>query len=564
MSSQSYIFNPTERTLAAAGDGFSAPRLTTADRLALSLGVNGKGMMVYDTTLTTLCLWNGTAWEFINDNSNTFVSVKDFGAKGDGVTSDLAAFQTAVNSARFIFVPPGNYVLNGLLTMSVDNTTLWLASNVTLLLSGYTWNGTQVPFGNQINITANNCSIIGSGQSSLLQITGGSQGNAVGILNAYGMLLRDLTIDGDKTNVIAITDDTFESGISIIGYTPNLATDSKSVVQNCIIRNFCQYGINIYGNKASGVKVSNCQIYSIGDAAQAQSVGAGIVATVQISDLVISNNIITDCKQSGVFLASGKNGSNHTITGNIVRNNTQSGIAYILQLNYGDIANQGYSNISVVGNDCSSNGIHGILFGTYNNVGKLSNISCTGNVCKSNGQYGVLIQCNAAPNNVSNVVVSGNECSSNTTAGIGTDVNASNISVSGNVSNNVPYYQEGSFTPVIFGSTFAGAAAAYGNQLGKYTKQGNIVFFDYTIDWTGHTGTGNMQMSGFPFTASNVEPQSISIVAPNNLTVVGNVIMLSISGTTNALFQSNENGTTATVAMDAAASLRCSGFYRTL
>jgi hypothetical protein len=62
MSSQSYIFNPTERTSAAAGDGFSAPRLTTTDRLALTLGVNGKGMMVYDTTLTTLYIWNGTAW----------------------------------------------------------------------------------------------------------------------------------------------------------------------------------------------------------------------------------------------------------------------------------------------------------------------------------------------------------------------------------------------------------------------------------------------------------------------------------------------------------------------
>lgn len=62
MSSQAYIFNPTERTSAAAGDGFSAPRLTSTDRLALSLGVNGKGMMVYDTTLLALYLWNGTAW----------------------------------------------------------------------------------------------------------------------------------------------------------------------------------------------------------------------------------------------------------------------------------------------------------------------------------------------------------------------------------------------------------------------------------------------------------------------------------------------------------------------
>ena len=63
MSSQSYLFNPTERTLAAAGDGFSCPRLTTAGRTALTLTAGDKGMMVYDTTLTTLCIWTGTAWE---------------------------------------------------------------------------------------------------------------------------------------------------------------------------------------------------------------------------------------------------------------------------------------------------------------------------------------------------------------------------------------------------------------------------------------------------------------------------------------------------------------------
>lgn len=116
MSSQSYIFNPTERTSAAAGDGFSAPRLTTTDRNALSLGVNGKGMMVYDTTLTTLCIWNGTAWEFISDNSNGFISVKDFGAKGDGVTDDTDAIQAAINYTaplgNTLYFPTGTYIVN--------------------------------------------------------------------------------------------------------------------------------------------------------------------------------------------------------------------------------------------------------------------------------------------------------------------------------------------------------------------------------------------------------------------------------------------------------------------
>lgn len=119
MSSQAYIYNPTERTLAAAGDGFSCPRLTTAGRTSLALTANDKGMMVYDTTLTDLCIWNGAAWEFVSDNSNGFISVKDFGAVGDGVTDDTAAVQSAVT---YCIANNVNLLVNGtcLLTSSVN------------------------------------------------------------------------------------------------------------------------------------------------------------------------------------------------------------------------------------------------------------------------------------------------------------------------------------------------------------------------------------------------------------------------------------------------------------
>jgi hypothetical protein len=62
MSSQSYLFNPTERTLAASGEGFSPPRMTTADRLAIAFGPNDRGMIVYDTTIGTPFWWDGIAW----------------------------------------------------------------------------------------------------------------------------------------------------------------------------------------------------------------------------------------------------------------------------------------------------------------------------------------------------------------------------------------------------------------------------------------------------------------------------------------------------------------------
>lgn len=171
MSSQSYIYNPTERTLAAAGDGFSCPRLTTAGRTGLSLTANDKGMMVYDTTLTDLCIWNGSAWEFITDNSNSFCSVKDFGAVGDGVTDDTAAFQSAINACSCVVVPEGTYVVSSisgksnLQLLGFGNATIYqknnagVGSHLIKFIDCNNWNVSNLTFNgnkaNQVNLV--NC-----------------------------------------------------------------------------------------------------------------------------------------------------------------------------------------------------------------------------------------------------------------------------------------------------------------------------------------------------------------------------------------------------------------------
>jgi len=142
MSSQAYIFNPTERTSAAAGDGFSAPRLTTTDRNALSLGVNGKGMMVYDTTLTTLCIWNGTAWEFVNDNSNGTVNVIDYGAIGNGIADDTAAVQAALNTGKSVNTNGLILGISAELTSSTPNITISGGGTIKFLASYNTSSGT--------------------------------------------------------------------------------------------------------------------------------------------------------------------------------------------------------------------------------------------------------------------------------------------------------------------------------------------------------------------------------------------------------------------------------------
>jgi len=62
-------------------------------------------------------------------------------------------------------------------------------------------------------------------------------------------------------------------------------------------------------------------------------------------------------------------------------------------------------------------------------------------------------------------------------------------------------YEEGTFTPVIAGSTSAGTAS-YAAQAGTYTKIGRVVYFQVYLSWTSGTGTGDLYVSDLPFLSS--------------------------------------------------------------
>jgi hypothetical protein len=69
------------------------------------------------------------------------VSVRDFGAKGDGKTDDTAAIQAAINASNNVFFPRGTYVLGTILgtdTNFIYNRFLTLHSNLTLSGEGAT------------------------------------------------------------------------------------------------------------------------------------------------------------------------------------------------------------------------------------------------------------------------------------------------------------------------------------------------------------------------------------------------------------------------------------------
>jgi hypothetical protein len=479
-------------------------------------------------------------------------NVLDFGADPTGVASSVTAFNNAVANGGTVYVPTGTYKLNSKVTLSVDGTTLWLAANVTLNLSGVA--AVQNPFGNQIDVRADNCAVIGSGPSSLLQMTNGGAANAVGLLHSSIFTVRDLTIDGDKTAVSGFTDDTFGSAISIVCTAAGGATtDARVTVDNVYMKNFFHYGVNIYGDQANGVKIVNCNIESMGVNAEALSTGAGIVSTVGPSDLTISNNVVKNGKWSGIVITGGENMATITIANNLFHQNGYSGngdgISLVQQANYGSAVGKGIFNVAITGNVCTGNARSGINL-AVSTVGFIKFITITGNTFQGNTLAGIeLSSTNTSPSIVSEVEISGNLVEGNGTAQIA--VNEYCVNVSG---------AERAFTPFISGTTSAGVGT-YLSQVGTYTITNNIVYFQLEMSWTAHTGTGDILVSGFPYAAQNSQPTPIGWVWSNNLTITGQATFGLTGNQTYGPLGAVNNGAYTAVPIDTSAALRISGFY---
>lgn len=67
--------------------------------------------------------------------------------------------------------------------------------------------------------------------------------------------------------------------------------------------------------------------------------------------------------------------------------------------------------------------------------------------------------------------------------------------------NTLDDYEEGTWTPTLSGSITAGVGT-YTVQTGRYTKIGRLVYIQFSISVSAHTGTGDTLITGLPFTSS--------------------------------------------------------------
>jgi len=114
----------------------SATVQTTVDSLGSGIGYTPAGTGAVATTVQT--------------KLRESVSVKDFGAVGDGVTDDTAALQAALNSSKIVYLPIGKYRITSTLLIrpTSNRNTGFIGAGATRYpyttqAGGPTWNGQQ-------------------------------------------------------------------------------------------------------------------------------------------------------------------------------------------------------------------------------------------------------------------------------------------------------------------------------------------------------------------------------------------------------------------------------------
>jgi len=124
-------------------------------------------------------------------------------------------------------------------------------------------------------------------------------------------------------------------------------------------------------------------------------------------------------------------------------------------------------------------------------------------------------------------------------------------------------YEEGTFTPTVSGTSSSGTAS-YTSRAGFYTKVGNSVTVHIRLDWTSHTGTGFLEITGLPFTSSStVDYRAVGAMTGNKLSATGDyTFALMNPSSSKILCYEQSAGDVNTISMDAAAVINLTITYQ--
>ena len=325
----------------------------------------------------------------INLKLSDMVSVKDFGATGNGTTDDTAAIQAAWNSGLPIYHPAGNYVISSALTLGGTVSQLKFDSGATFKTTATFAFGTLSNDQYVINITSTssfnidglnlNCSVFPSNYADGILVST----NAIGNLNnlnfvtvqGWGVVVLSLNA-GTKVTNSYFSDCGYVNGANIRGSI--LSYGNYTNVNQCTVLNSKAKGIAIGGigssatnnivngtidNSGTGIYVLDMAV--IGPSYQTQSVKIvgntinnckenAIKVTQNVIDFIVANNTIVHTTTFGTTSAIFCYGSSYgAVTGNQIRITSTNGQPGIVT-QYDSVNTINPSNITITANEIHS------------------------------------------------------------------------------------------------------------------------------------------------------------------------------------------------------------------
>lgn len=405
-----------------------------------------------------------------------YLSVKDFGAVGDGVADDTVAIQTALIEAcdaggKTVFMPAGTYLISD---------TIYCGPNTNIVGEG-TWDavdGTSTIRGTVVTSQTDGIyffnALAQSEMPSPIPSVGLSwpsnanadSGHSFGITNLsiYGKLTdqRGVVI-GDTIPVTQVNMSAMSIRDCLIGVQLSacygISIDGVEVRSSGNPANSKGFQIGTPGSMTSG-SINNCFVFSCYN---------GIYVNPNFYPGFSINNVDLDGCYQGVVIGTGTGDIDApNMFNNIGFENTIQNDVYI-SIGTGNIGFNGYLQASGSGT-----------------IGSCISASSSGasNLYLTNGRIGLTAQ---SP-------------SPSISAGSNVNVYLTNWPDTGTVSVTNLYksaaYKTGTWTPAL--SAASGGTFSYTTQSGAYTQVGNLMFITGTIELSANSGTGNLSITGLP------------------------------------------------------------------
>ena len=283
--------------------------------------INGASVM----TLTTeeyeaLEETNANTLYMLTDGEDVFITPQMFGAKGDGVTDDTAAIQSALDASSYVYIPDGIYIIN----------------------ATYEGNGDSAECG----IRPRNNQVIELSTNAILKTKDNRTGcyNIINIIGVDNVKIRGGKVQGVKTeptrvepaygvafgygvNIVAANNILIENmeiydnwGDSILIGHNNGVNSNNIRIEKCILHDSRRQGISIIG--AENVTIRDCEIYNI-SGTMPQS-GIDIEPAIgTIKNIVIDACHIHDCANQSIIISTDRNDAQTIKVGSCKLDNVQ-------------------------------------------------------------------------------------------------------------------------------------------------------------------------------------------------------------------------------------------------